>query len=170
MRHLLIQIRSGVSLFDAMVSITKADYGLVSEEFNKCVKSIATGTDEIVALEQMTFKNPSMYFRRVIWQLTNSMRSGVDIGDTLSRLVVNLSEEQKVLVRKYGSQLSPLALMYMMLAVVMPTLGISFLLIFSSFTGIVISEFTFYFIIIVLAIFQFMFIGIVKNRRPVVEI
>jgi flagellar protein FlaJ len=168
LRHLLIQIKSGVPLFEGLVSVAKSNYGLVSEEFEKCTKSIATGTKEVEALEELAFKNPSGYFRRTIWQLTNSIRSGADIGTSLGNLVDNLSNEQRIQVRRYGSQLSPLALMYMMFAVIIPTLGITFLIIFSTFSGITISEVIFYVILIVIVIFQFMFIGIIKNRRPAI--
>jgi pilus assembly protein TadC len=170
MRHLLIQVKSGVNLFDAMASIAEADYGLVSKEFGKCVKEVATGTDIKDALEQLAFRNPSMYFRRTIWQLVNSMRAGIDIGDSLSLLVDNLSSEQRVSIRRYGSQLSPLALLYMMFAVIIPTLGIVFLVIFSSIAGIPISDLVFYGILVALVFFQFMFIGFVKNRMPSVEL
>jgi flagellar protein FlaJ len=170
MRHLLVQVKSGVSLFDAMGSVAEGGYGLVSVEFGKCVKQIATGIDVKDALEEMAFKNPSVYFRRTIWQLVNSMRSGVDIGDSLSLLVSNISQEQRVAIRRYGAQLSPLALLYMMLAVILPTLGITFLVILSTFSGISIPTFIFYLILVALAVFQFMLIGIIKNRMPAVEI
>jgi flagellar protein FlaJ len=169
-RHLYIQIKSGVSLFDALVSVSKGNYGLVSEEFNKCTKEIATGKEEISALEELTFKIPNTDFKRVVWQIVNSLRAGGDIGNTLNVMSQNLSEEQKVKIRKYGSQLSPMALMYMMLTVILPTLGITFLIIFSTFSGIQLPETVFYMIMIVLAIFQVMFIGLIKSRRPSVGV
>jgi len=169
-RHLYIQVRSGVSLFDAMVSVSKGNYGLISKEFEKCVKEIATGKDEIEALEDLSFRNPSPYFRRTVWQIINSLKAGGNVGETLRIIAENLSEEQKVKIRKYGSQLSPLALMYLMLTVVFPTLGTTFLLVFATFTGISVSHLVFYLILAVLAIFQFMFIGLIKNRRPSVEV
>ena len=168
-RHLYIQVKSGVSLFDAMVSVSKGNYGLISKEFERAVKEIATGKDEIEALEDLSFRNPSPYFRRTIWQIINSLRAGGDIGKTLKIIANDLSEEQKVKIRKYGSQLSPMALMYLMLSVIMPTLGITFLLIFSSFTGFTMPPIFFYMVLAILAVFQFMFIGMIKSRRPAVE-
>jgi flagellar protein FlaJ len=169
-RHLYIQVKSGVSLFDGMVSISKSNYGILSEEFAKCTKEIATGKEEITALEEMAFNNPNLGLKRIIWQIVNSMRAGGDIGNTLDTMSKDLSDEQKVKIRKYGSQLSPMALMYLMLTVVLPTLGITFLIIFSTFSGIEISQDIFYIILFVLTVFQFMFIGLVKSRRPSVEV
>ncbi len=169
-RHLFIQVRSGVSLFDGLVSVSKGNYGIISRELEECTKEIATGKDEIVALEELTFKNPNLHFRRALWQIINSLRAGGDLGSTLELLALNLSEEQKVKIRKYGAQLSPLALMYMMMTIIIPTLGVTFLIIFSTFSGIAVPEIVFYMLIFILAIFQFMFIGMVKSRRPSVEV
>ena len=170
LRHLQIQIKSGVTLFDSLVSVANADYGLVSEEFKKAIKKISTGTPEIESLEELAVKNPSLYFRRAIWQITNSIRAGSDLGDTLSAMVSSLSNEQRIAIRKYGSQLNPLAMMYMMTAVIIPNLAITFLLILSSFTGFGITEQIFWLILFGIAIFQFSFIGIIKNRRPAMEV
>jgi flagellar protein FlaJ len=169
-RHLFIQVRSGVSLFDGLVSVSKGDYGIISKELEECTKQIATGKEEVSVLEELAFKNPNLHFRRALWQIINSLRAGGDIGSTLELLAQNLSEEQKVKIRKYGSQLSPMALMYMMMAIILPTLGVTFMVIFSTFSGIVIPPIGFYMIVFVLAVFQFMFIGMIKSRRPSVEV
>lgn len=170
LRHLLIQVKSGVSLFEAMVSVSKGDYGLVAEEFERCTKNISTGTPEIDAMNDMALKNPSLNFRRTLWQLANSMKAGADVGTALNALVDNLSNEQRVGIRRYGSQLNPLALMYMMSTVVIPSLGITFLFIISSFSGFSISNEVFYLILFSMAMFQFMFLGLIKSRRPGFEI
>lgn len=170
LRHLLIQIKSGVPLFEAMVSVSRGDYGLMSEEFGKCTKNISTGTPEVGAINDMALKNPSLNFRRTLWQLANAMKAGADVGSALNALVNNLSNEQRVGIRKYGSQLNPLALMYMMMTVVIPSLGITFLFIISSFAGFSIPQEMFYLILVSIAIFQFMFLGLIKSRRPPFEI
>lgn len=170
LRHLLIQIKSGVHLFEAMASVSKGDYGLVSEEFGRCTRNISTGTPEIEAINNMALKNPSLNFRRTLWQLANAMKAGADVGAALNALVNNLSNEQRVDIRKYGSQLNPLALMYMMMTVVIPSLGITFLFIISSFAGFSIPEEIFYLILLSMAMFQFMFLGLIKSRRPAFEI
>ena len=170
LRHLTIQVKSGVSLFDSLASVSRQEYGLLSKEFGLCTKKISTGMPEDRALEELALKNPSLHFRRAIWQITNSMRSGTDLGNTLESIVNNISSEQRIAIRKYGSQLNPMAMMYMMLAVVIPTLGITFLIIISSFSGFPVTRTVFLFLLVVLIIFQFAFIGIIKNRRPSIEV
>ena len=167
LHHLLIEVRSGVPLFNALVSISQSRYGILSEELKKAVDDISTGKSEIVALETMARRNPSLYFRRVMWQIVNSLKSGADIGNTIKQIVDNLSEEQRVAIKKYGSQLNPMTLMYMIFAVIFPTLGITFLLVLSSFVGIGLNlQIVLLGILLFLLMFQFMIIGLIKSKRP----
>ena len=170
LRHLMIQVKSGVLLFDAFISISRGNYGLVSTEFGNATKKITTGKAQSIALEEITYNNPSLYFRRTMWQLSTALKSGADLGNTLEVLVQSLANEQRIAIRKYGAQLSPLALMYMMFAAIMPTLGITFLIVFSSISGFTVSDSIFYIILAILGVFQFAFSGLIKNSRPVVEL
>ncbi|MEM7816166.1 MAG: type II secretion system F family protein [Candidatus Aenigmatarchaeota archaeon] len=168
LHHLLIEVRSGVPLFNALVSISHSKYGILSDEIKKAVDEISTGKSEIAALEMLARRNPSLYFRRVLWQIVNSLKSGADIGNTMKQIVDSLSEEQRVAIKKYGSQLNPMTLIYMIFAVIFPTLGITFLLVISSFVGMGIDlQFVLIGIIFFLIMFQFMIIGLIKSKRPV---
>jgi flagellar protein FlaJ len=168
LHHLLIEVRSGVPLFNALVSISQSKYGLLSDEMKRAVEDISTGKSEITTLEILAKRNPSLYFRRVMWQIVNSLKSGADIGNTIKQIVDNLAEEQRVAIKKYGSQLNPLTLMYMIFAVIFPTLGITFILVISSFVGIGIDlQLVLIAIILFLLMFQFMIIGLIKSKRPV---
>ena len=169
-RHLYVQVRSGVSLFDAMVAVSKEDYGIISKEFEKAVKEISTGKEQTAVLEEMALRISHAGFKRILWQIVNSLKSGADISKVLSVIANEISQEQRVRIRKYGSQLSPYALMYLMLTVILPTLGISFLIILSSFSGIQVPEAFFLMVWGVVVLFQIMFIGMIKSSRPSVEV
>ena len=166
LQHMLIEIKSGVPLFNSMVSISSG-YGEISEEFRMIVKEVNAGKAEIAALEEASRRNPSLYFRRTLWQLTNSIKAGSDIGDALEAIVHTLTQEQIIAIRKYGQELSPFTLIYMLFAVIMPTLGITFMIILSSFAGMEIPSILFPLIIMVLAIFQYFYMGIIKTKRPI---
>ncbi len=167
LHHILIEVRSGVPLYNALVSIAQSNYGMLSQEFKRAVNEINTGKSEIAALEMLARDNPSLYFRRVMWQMVNALKSGADIGQTIKQIVDNLSEEQRIAIKKYGAQLNPLSLMYMVFCVIFPTLGITFILVISSFVGIGIDvQYLLMGILAFLVMFQFMLIGLVKSRRP----
>lgn len=173
-RHLMIQTSAGVPLFDSIVSISeeygdpRLNYGQISKEFKKIVKEVRGGKELSNALEESAERNPSSYYKRVIWQLANANKAGANIGFVLKEVVEFLSDEQRIMIRNYGSQLNPLALFYMLTCVIAPTMGLIFLTIATTVVDIPINEMTFGLILIVLVVIQIMFIGLIKSRRPTV--
>lgn len=166
LRHLYVQVTSGVPVFDAMTSVSEANYGTVSKEFKIAVRNVNTGLPIEKALDDMALRNPSQYFRRTLWQISNGIKSGSDIGGILRNISDYISSEQKILIKIYGSHLNPLTLVYMMMGVVIPSLGITFLMVLSSFSGVPVTETTFWIILAFIFVFQFMFLGMIKSKRP----
>ncbi|MEM4347721.1 MAG: type II secretion system F family protein [Candidatus Altiarchaeota archaeon] len=168
LRNILIQIRSGVPIFNAMVSVSKGNYGQISDEFRYVVEKVESGASVIDTLEEIAVRNPSIYFRRALWQLVNALKSGSDVAENLSNVIQSLSREQIVQIRRYQSILNPLAMMYMMIAVIAPSLGITVMIILSSFPGMeaISNEQTFWILLAAVLFMQFMFMSIIKTRRP----
>lgn len=171
-RHLMIQTTAGVPLFDAIVSVSenyndeRMDYGEISREFRKIVVGVRTGEELTTALEKSASRNASFYYRQVVWQLANANRAGADIGEALRNLVEYLSDEQRIMIQDYGSQLNPLALFYMITCIIAPTMGLVFLMVTSSFIELQINDFTFLVVLIGLFLTQIIFMGLIKSRRP----
>jgi pilus assembly protein TadC len=169
LRQLLIEVRSGVTLFQAMTSIT-AGYGEVSAEFKRIVDHINIGVSETDALNEASKRNPSFKFRRVLWQVSNSLTVGSDIALSLSDMIEELTKEKLDDIRRYGQELNPWTMMYMMLAVILPSLGITIAAIILSFLNISLPKMIVMpGIIAGLILFQIVFIQFVKSRRPVVD-
>lgn len=166
LRHLYVHVTSGVPIFDAMTSVSEANYGTVSKEFKIALRNVNTGLPIEKALDDLALRNPSQYFRRTLWQISNGIKSGSDIGSILRNISDYISSEQKIMVKIYGSQLNPLTLMYMMVGVVIPSLAITFMMVLSSFSGVPITETTFWIILGFILVFQFMFLGMIKSKRP----
>lgn len=168
LRHMLIEVKSGISLYEAMVAVSY-DYGEASEEFNRIVSDIQGGKSQIEALEESVKRNPSIMYRRAVWQMINAMKSGADITQTLESLVDSMIEQQKLEVEKYGEDLNPFILMFLMMAVIFPSLGVTLIIVLSSFTGFVLDRFIFLVILGGLGLFQLFFLNIVKTKRPEVK-
>jgi len=167
LRHLLIEVKSGVPLFQAMMGVTKG-YGEVSEEFSKIVTDINTGKSETEAINDAARRNASFKFRRSLWQITNALKSGSDIGDALQAIIEDLSREQVSAIKKYGQELNPWTMIYMVAAVIIPSLGLTFLVVISSFTGAMMPPIIFPLILFGLILFQLFFMNFVKSRRPAI--
>ncbi len=168
LRSLLVQIRSGVPLFNAMASIAMGNYGAISEEFKKVVEKVNAGSPVVEVLDELANRNPSIHFRRALWQMVNSMKSGSDVGKNLEDIIRSLSKEQLVEISQYKSTLNPLAMMYMMVAVIAPSLGITMIIILSFFPGMegLADERVFYGLFVGTIFMQFVFLGIIKSKRP----
>lgn len=168
-RHLRVQTTAGVPLFESLVSASKG-YGVVSEEFRKIVTTVQAGASLADALEDSAVRNPSYYYSRILWQMSNAVKAGTDIGPVLSDIVEFLSEEQRIEVRNYGAQLNSIAIMYLMVCIIVPTISLIFLMVISSFVDIPITDTIFYGILGALVFVQYMFIGLIESRRPAVSI
>lgn len=168
LQNILIQLNSGIPLFNILVNISKEDYGEISKEFNKAIKEINTGKPQAEALEEMAAINPSLFFRRAIWQLVNGMKSGADLAAVLNEVINSLAEEQILQIQRYGSQLNPMAMFYMLAVVIAPSLGMTFLIMLSSFISLSESatKLIFWGVYGGVVFFQFMFMGVIKSKRP----
>lgn len=168
LQDILIQLSSGVPLFSVLVNISAADYGELSVEFKKAVRRISAGSPEQEVLEGLSKRNPSTFFKRTLWQISNGMNAGSDMTFVVEDSIKSLNEEQMVQIQNYGNKLNPLIVFYMLIAVIIPALSITFLTIISSMislpkiTTIVLFIGLFIFVVLV----QIMFLGLIKSKRP----
>ncbi len=165
-KNLLVQVYAGIPLFDAISNVADSEFGAVSTEFKKAINEMESGKQIETALEDLAVKNPSNYFRRAIGQLASGIKSGGKIADVLSSIVDYLSSEQMLLVRKYGSSLNPLAMGYMLLAVILPALAVTFMIVLGSFPAIKVNNNMFIILLFVVTVFQIMYVGMMKSKRP----
>ena len=168
LEDILVQLNSGIPLFGIMVNLSSADYGVLSLEFKKAVKRINAGESASKALNDLGKENPSILFRRTLWQISNGLIAGSDMSIVIRNSINALNEEQLIQIQNYGSQLNPLIVMYMLISVIIPTLSITFLIIISSMVklpkNMTVLLFITLFVFVVLI--QIMFLGIIKSRRP----
>jgi len=171
-RHMLIELQSGVPLFDAMLGISR-DYGPVSEEFNKIVEKVTLGVPLGAALHEVAENNPSPYFNRLVLQLANSLSSGADVALTLESSLNQISKEQVLELKAYGQKLNPLVMFFMIFGIIMPSLGVAFMIMLVSFlgsSGVSFGPAALFGILACIGIIQFIFLSIVESSRPKFDI
>lgn len=168
LQDFLVQLNSGIPLFNILVNISSHDYGELSNEFKKVVREINAGIPQVQALDEIASRNPSLYFRRALWQIVNGMKAGSDMAGVISEVIRALSEEQLIQIQRYGSQLNPLAMFYMLVAIIIPSLATTFITIMSSFITLsaTTTKLVFWGLFGVVIFFQIMFLGMIKTRRP----
>lgn len=169
LKDLLLQISSDVSLYNGLVNVSKAGYGQVSTEIEKVAQEVNTGIPMSEALERMALRSESDYLKRTTWQLINTLKAGASLKNALRAITTDLTVEQRSKIRDYAHELNLWSLIYMLFAVAVPTIGAVMLVILSSFGGMGVSEGLFVAFVIVCFFIQFVLIGFIKARRPIVQ-
>ena len=167
-RFILVKIESGVPFFNALSDAADA-HGAAGKYFREIVDDVNLGTPIEEALEDAIEITPSEKFRRILWQVTNALKTGIDIGDTLRGILKQITDEQIIEIKEYGKKLNSLAMFYMLLGIIVPALGITMFIILSSFLSITIPFQFLMFAVGLIAFLQFIFISIFKSSRPMVD-
>jgi len=168
LEDILIQLNSGIPLFDILTNISNSNYGELSVEFKKIVKRIGSGEPEVEVLTDVGKKNHSVFFKRTLWQISNGLNSGSDMSIIIRENIAMLNEEQTIQIQNYGNKLNPLIMMYMLVSVIIPALSITFMTVVASMMGVeenlTMGMFAALFIFVMF--FQIMFLGLIKSKRP----
>lgn len=169
-RHIWISLKGGLPLFDALASVAKGGYGEVSEEVARIVERVVVGVPVDAATSEVIEECPSPAFRRMMLQIVNAMRSGADIGDALEVILDQISREQLIAVREYGQRLNPIAMFYLLLGVIIPSIAISVAFIIASVLGVTISAETMWALAPLVVLIQYAFLAYVDTTRPTYEV
>ncbi len=167
-RHILIALRAGMPLFDALVSASKG-YGEVSREINKIVDKVVVGVPITQAIREVVQYNPSKYFTRVMMQITNALSSGADVSDALEAILEQIVKEQMIALKEYNQKLTPVVMFYMIFGIIVPSLGIVLgTIIFSAVSGgaLGLPSEALWVVLVLIALVQFLFLGYVESSRP----
>ncbi|MBS3114067.1 type II secretion system F family protein [Candidatus Woesearchaeota archaeon] len=167
-RFIIIELESGVPLYNAMLNVSK-NYEVIGRYFKEITDKVDLGTSMEDALNEAVEFIPSNDFRKVLWQIINSIRTGSDVAKSLYSVMDQVTKDQMTEVNKYGKKLNPLAMFYMIVAVILPSLGITMLIILSSFIQFELSLTILLALAGFLGFVQFMFIAMVKFSRPAIE-
>lgn len=168
-RYLIIEMESGIPLYATFENVAR-NYDHVGRYFREINERINLGTPLGDALNETIETVPSEELRKVLWQIANSLRIGSEITSSLQSVLDQVVREQKIAVVEYGRQLNPLAMMYMMFAIIVPSLGTVMLIVMATFMGINLSLPVLLTIAGIVVFIQFMFLAIIRSQRPAVDI
>ncbi len=166
LREIMLGVNSGVPLFDTLKNVSNERYGQVSEDFSGVVKKIESGMAEKEALKELALLTESEYMRRAIWQMINALESGASMSTALPGIVDALENQTYRNIRSYSANLNFLMLVYMLIAAAIPSLGITFLVLLSAFSGMGVSVDKILMLIGGSALGQIVMIGYMASTRP----
>jgi flagellar protein FlaJ len=166
LREIMLGINSGVPLFDSLKNVSLGSYGYISDDFAMVVKRIESGESEKEALKVLVLKTESEYMRRALWQMINALESGSSMSTALPGIVQALENHTYRSIRSYSANLNFLMLIYMLIAAAIPSLGITFLVLLSAFSGMGVTVEKVVGLIVGAAIGQIVMIGYMRSTRP----
>ncbi len=167
LRDMQIQLTGGTPLFDTLGNIAKGGYGECSVICSNIVKEVQSGRSITRVLDEFGMLSPSEYLRRALWQIVNAVKTGSNVTLALKAISNDIRQEKENSIKIYGQELNLWGLIYMMLVVILPSMGVTLLVILSSFIGgKAINQDIFYLILFAVFFFQIAFISIIRSKRP----
>ncbi len=170
LKDILLSISSGLPMFTALTLVSRGSYGYVSKDIKKVVNRVNTGVPLEEALEELAISTPSEHFQSAIWQIINTSKTGADVEGVLRSLISNLVVEQKSNIQKYSHELNVLSLVYMLVAVAIPMIVTTLMIILNTISSTGINEWMFVILISMSFFVQLAIVGLIKSRRPVVHV
>ena len=167
-RFLILELRSERSLYNAVVN-TSNNFVLIGLYFDEIVNDVKLGKTMESALTEAVERCPSAHLRSVYWQLLNSLQTGADVSESLEVLLDDIVDEQKIKIEEYGRELNALSLFYMMIAIIIPTIGLTILLAVLTFVGVNVTLWLLFALWLLLTLGQYLFLKFSSSRRPAVE-
>jgi pilus assembly protein TadC len=168
-RYLLVKLNSGQPLMNALSDASKS-YGIASNYFKEIVRDIELGKPLEQALSEAAEYSPSPKFKKILFQISNALKIGIDVTEFLDATLNEIADQQLIEINKYGKKLNSLTLFYMLFAVVLPSLGLTIFIVVASMSGLEVDMSFFVVLLVAIAILQLIFLMAYKAIRPNINI
>lgn len=168
-KFLIVELNAGVTLYDALKTVA-ANYKAIGDHIKVLTNEVDLGTSIDEALNNAINNTTSQNLRKFLWQILNAHQTGSDIAQSLNSVLDQILREQMIEAEKYGKKLNPVAMFYLMIAVIIPSLGMVMAIIVASFMSIYLSIVALLLIWAFFSFVQFMFLAIIKSMRPAVQL
>lgn len=166
LRDLWMEVSAGVPLYTALTNVSKGEYGIISKDIKDSLAEISSSEDEIRALEKLSLKTNSESFKKVIWHIIVSMRTGIGLSKSIETALNYTLMEQHRKIRDYSSSLNFFLLMFLIFAAVVPAIVTTFISILSVFGVFLITNETLAFVIFFSFFVQLSIVGLLSTFRP----
>lgn len=167
LRHMATQLSSGIGLPETITSVSKANYGALSEEFGRVIGDMHAGISMEEALSAMDKRVESEALRRAVKQVQRTIRLGGDLARTLGILADETAFELRMKLRDYTQSLNMMSMLYMFAAAVIPALLVIMMMVSGMMGG---AGFTTDTAVILYLLFLpfllFYFVMMIKRREP----
>ncbi len=120
LRHMSALLSAGISIFDSITSVSKAEYGQLSVELDKVVWDVKSGDNLSDALEAASERINSASFTRVTIHIRRALQMGGDVAGIISQIADDLTFEMRMKVADFVEKLNAFAIVYLIGGIVGP--------------------------------------------------
>lgn len=133
--YFLVSLESGLPLGNSIKNLSKLNRP-GGEFFKKVYDEFRTGKDLEGALYDAISYSPSESMKILLKRLKDSLNIGVDLKEILVNFI-NESSDKKVLeIKEYSKKLNPIVMMYLIIGIILPSLGVTFFILAASVLSI----------------------------------
>ncbi|MCH8067111.1 MAG: type II secretion system F family protein [Nanoarchaeota archaeon] len=168
-QYLLIQLYSGRPILNALIYTSKS-YGVAAKYMKEIVDDISTGSSLEKALESAMVYSPSEKFRKILFHVNNALKLGIDVTKPLRAVLDEIRDEQNIEIKRYGKKLNTIVIFYMLIAVVIPSIGMTLFIVLSSFINFSITMTHFLIAVVFMIIVQLLFLSVFNTVKPTVNL
>lgn len=168
-RYLLVKLYSGRPLLNALVE-TANSRGVAAKYIKEIVDDINTGSTIEDALKNAIAYSPSDKLRKVLFHVNNALQLGIDVTKPLESVLEEITKGQEIEIKRYGKKLNTLVIVYMLAAIIIPSLGVAIFIVISSFIHFPVGFKEMLVFIFFTVVLQFIFIAFFKSIRPMVSL
>lgn len=122
LRHMSTQLSSGIGLPETITSVSRAGYGVLSEEFSRVILDVNKGASFEEALARLDDRVPSEPLRKTTRQIRRALRTGGDLAKVLNVLADEAAFEMRMKLRDYTQSLNMITMIYMFVSAVIPAM------------------------------------------------
>jgi len=120
LRQLATQLKAGVSFYKSLSSLTRAEYGFLSEELKTVLRDLDSGLSTEEALRLLIQRNKSEGLRKAVLEIIRALKTGGRLSVVISDIADDVSFETRQQIRDFTEKLNFINILYIMLGVVMP--------------------------------------------------
>ena len=168
-RYMLVKLYSGRPLLNALIE-TANSRGITARYIKEIVDDIGTGSTIEDALNNAMVYSPSERLRKILFHVNNALKLGIDVTKPLESVLEEITKEEELEIKKYGKKLNTLIIFYMLVAVILPSLGVAIFIVISSFLNTPIKLSGLLVLAFFMVVLEFIFITLFRSSRPMVNL
>lgn len=121
LRHMATELRAGLGLYKTIQAVTAANYGVLSEEFARCITEIEEGTETSDALKHLALRTQSKPLKSAINHMLRAMRIGGNLSNIMNEIAKDVSDDLKNKINTFSQKMNFFAVIFIFICIVMPT-------------------------------------------------